>query len=316
MTHVGVLDHQLNPTAEQIVDEARAAEQAGADWLTVSDNSSWRDVWMMATIAAQVTDSILIGPGVTNPFLRHRFHTISALATLHGLTDGRAMLGIGAGGSALSDSGGIDRRSGPQQTAELLALLRDVSAGSPLDDKTGFQFTMDLPETPVLVAGRKDGMLRCAGANADWALVWRIPRSDLDRTVGVIRDGAENAGRTSGPDIVWCPLVAWDERIRPFLRTAAVYSALESPPALFQRWGLDADKRAEIRAVVAQSGLPAAADLLPDSVVDDVVLADADPASVARIGRSIGATTIAIRNFDTETIGTGVAWAREVASQL
>ena len=44
--------------------------------------------------------------------------------------------------------------------------------------------------------------------------------------------------------------------------------------------------------------------------------ANTDPASVAEIGRSVGATAIAIRNFDTEAVGVGVAWAREVASLL
>ena len=316
MTHVGVLDHHFNPTPDQIIAEARSAEEAGADWLTVSDNSSWRDTWMMATLAAQVTESIKIGPGVTNPFLRHRYHTVAALATLHELSGGRAMMGVGAGGSALTDSGAVDRRSAPAQVTDLIALLRAVTAGSPLNEETGFKLDMDLPDTPVLVAGRKDGMLRCAGASGDWALVWRIPLSDLDRTVGVIRDGARQAGRRSGPDIVWCPLVAWDDRIRPFLRTATVYSALESPPDLFDRWGLDAEKRAEIRAAVASGGTPAAAALVPDSVVDDIVLPDPDPASVAEIGRTIGATTIAIRNFDTDTVGAGVTWAREVATLL
>ena len=31
MTHVGVLDHHFNPTPDQIIAEARAAEEAGAD---------------------------------------------------------------------------------------------------------------------------------------------------------------------------------------------------------------------------------------------------------------------------------------------
>jgi 5,10-methylenetetrahydromethanopterin reductase len=314
--HVGVLDHQFNPTPEQVVAEARAAEQAGADWLTLSDLSSWRDVWMMAALAAQATESVRIGPGMTNPFLRHPNHCLAALATLHELSGGRAILGIGAGGSALTDSIGVDRRRAPERVTDLVRLLREVIADSPLDQETGFSLDMNLPETPVLVAGRKDQMLRAAGAVGDWALVWRIPVSDLQRTVGVIRDGAHEARRQAGPDIVWCPLVEWDERIRPHLRVATVYAALESPPALLARWGLDAERRSEIRAVVGRAGTPAAAKLVPDEAVDDLVLADADPSSVAEIGRSIGATTIAIRNFETETIGAGVEWAREVAAQL
>lgn len=316
MPEVGVLDHQLDPTPTQIVELARAAEAAGADWLTLSDLSSWRDVWMMTALASQATEQIRLGPGVTNPFLRHPFHTLAALATLHELSGGRAVLGIGAGGSALSDSGGVDRGAAPRAVADLITRLRAVTAGEPLDDASGFELGPDLPETPVLVAGRKDAMLRCAGRHADWALVWRIPLSDLERTVGMIRRGAEEAGRDEPPAIVWCPLVAWDDRIEPYLRTATVYSALESPPQLFERWGLDAGSRAQIREVVGRSGIEAAARLVPEPVVADLVLADADPAAVAEIGRSIGASSIAIRNFVIDAVPAGIEWAREVAARL
>ena len=110
--------------------------------------------------------------------------------------------------------------------------------------------------------------------------------------------------------------MAWDERIRPFLRTATVYSTLESPPELFERWGLEADIRRRIRSVVSAGGVAAAADMVPDVVAADIILPDADPAAVAEIGRSIGATTIAIRNFDTDAVEVGVAWARDVAALL
>lgn len=124
------------------------------------------------------------------------------------------------------------------------------------------------------------------------------------------------AGRESGPEIVWCPLVEWDERIRPHLRTACVYSTLESPPELYERWGLDADTRGRIRAVVSAGGTQAATDLVPDEVAADIILADPDPAAVAQIGRSVGATAIAIRDFDTDAVAVGIEWARDVASRL
>ena len=107
----------------------------------------------------------------------------------------------------------------------------------------------------------------------------------------------------------------WDERIRPFLRTATVWAAVESSPELSD-WGVTAETRDHLRSVVDRDGLHAAADLVPGPVVDDVILPDPDPAAVAEVGRSIGATAIAIHNFDTATIPVGVAWAREVTVRL
>lgn len=126
------------------------------------------------------------------------------------------------------------------------------------------------------------------------------------------------AGRESGPEIVWCPLVEWDERIRPHLRTACVYSTLESPPELYERWGLDTELRDQIRSAVSAGGTIAATGLVPDEVASDIILPDPDPdpATVAEIGRSVGATTIAIRDFDTGAVAVGIEWARDVASRL
>jgi 5,10-methylenetetrahydromethanopterin reductase len=320
MLGVGVLDHRLNPTIEQVETQARVAEAAGARWLTISDNSTWRDTWILTAAAAGVTDEILLGPGVTNPYLRHPFHTAAALATIHELSGNRAMLGVGAGGSALSASADISRRDAPTRVAELIELVRRAASGGPLDPVSGLSLDrgdgFEMAATPVMVAGRKDEMLRCAGAHADWALMWRIPMSDLERVSGLIREGASTAGRTAGPEMVWCPLVAWDERIRPHLRMATVFSALESPPDLFRRWGLSVDTRQEIKSVVMRHGIAAAASLVPDSVADDVILPDADPASVAEMAKAVGATAIAVRNFETDALQEGVNWARDVTAML
>jgi hypothetical protein len=54
----------------------------------------------------------------------------------------------------------------------------------------------------------------------------------------------------------------------------------------------------------------------PNPASGDIILSDPDPATVAEIGRSVGATAIAIRDFETAAVGVGVEWARDVASRL
>ena len=146
-----------------MVSVGRAAEKAGADWFTVRDRATWRDAWMMAGMVAEATEPIRVGPGVTNPFLRHAFHTVAALATLHDISGGRAMLGVGAGASLLADAVGLDRRNAPSRVAELIELVRNAGASAPLDEATGHVLDFELPATPILATGRKDGMLRSGG---------------------------------------------------------------------------------------------------------------------------------------------------------
>ena len=81
---------------------AGAAEAAGADWLGLPDAFWWRDTWLLLAEAARATTRLEIGPMVTNPYLRHPFHTVAAVASLQDLAGARVFVGIGAGGSEVS----------------------------------------------------------------------------------------------------------------------------------------------------------------------------------------------------------------------
>src|SRR6266550_6592579 len=96
---VGVISHLPNVGFDEVRALAKAAEDAGADWLGLPDAFWWRDAWQLLGEAARVTERIEIGPLVTNPYLRHLFHTVAALASLQDLAGPRVFLGLGAGGS-------------------------------------------------------------------------------------------------------------------------------------------------------------------------------------------------------------------------
>ena len=96
---VGVISHVPNPDIDQAVGLAQAAEGAGAQWIGVADAFWWRDVWLLLGEVASATERIELGPAMTNPYMRHRFHTASALATLQEKAHGRVFCGIAAGGS-------------------------------------------------------------------------------------------------------------------------------------------------------------------------------------------------------------------------
>src|SRR6266571_7814995 len=110
---IGVISHLHNVTFDQVRALARAAEAAGADWLGLPDAFWWRDTWLLLASAAQATQRIEIGPLVTNPYLRHPFHTVAAVASLQELAGERVFVGIGAGGSEVSGAAGFPRRDAP-----------------------------------------------------------------------------------------------------------------------------------------------------------------------------------------------------------
>jgi 5,10-methylenetetrahydromethanopterin reductase len=86
--------------------QAAAAEAAGWDGLLVPDNQSLiGDPFVALAVAATTTSTLKLGTGVTNPVTRNPAIVASAIAGIHAVTGGRAVLGIGRGDSSLAHLG-------------------------------------------------------------------------------------------------------------------------------------------------------------------------------------------------------------------
>jgi 5,10-methylenetetrahydromethanopterin reductase len=309
---VGVISHLPNPTFEDVRGLAQAAEAAGADWLGLPDAFWWRDTWLLLAEAARATHRIEIGPLVTNPYLRHPFHTIAALASLQELAGPRVFVGIGAGGSEVSGAAGVSRRDAPARVRSMCALLRSAAAGTPLDPRSGRALEIPFEFAPVLIAGRGDGILEVAGRCADRALLWAVPQSDLARSAAVIAAGAAAGREAEGdqPERIWAPMVRYGGHSRDRLLSIAAYSVLNSRPELQSRWGLSPSDVARLRAVLVGGGAAAAQSLVPPAALNDLIIDDPDPRSIGDQASKLGATSIAVPAFSIEDVPARVAWAR------
>ena len=88
------------------VRRAQYAEAAGFDGITIVDSQNLSgDPYVALAMAGSETERIKLGTGVTNPFTRHPAVTASSIATVHAVSGGRAVLGIGRGDSALAHLG-------------------------------------------------------------------------------------------------------------------------------------------------------------------------------------------------------------------
>ena len=310
----GVIGHIANPTIDQSVALAREAETAGADWIGLADAFWWRDVWMALGQVATATSTIAIGPAMTNAYLRHPFHTVSALATLQELAPGRTFAGITAGGSEVTAAAGVSRVDAPERVRSLVELLRRCGTGAPLDEASGRSLDVPLEAVPVLVAGRGDRMLRTVGAVADRVLLWAIPDSDLDRSVETVLAAA--AGRERAPELIWAPLAEHDESLRPSILHVAVYASLNTRPSIRRTWGLDDRLVDDIRATLVAGGTAAAVSLVPEAALADLLIGDLDPTTVAARARSLGVSSIAVPGYGVDTVGTHLSWAKAVEASI
>jgi 5,10-methylenetetrahydromethanopterin reductase len=85
---------------------AERAEASGYDGVTTVDSQNLSgDCYIALAMAATGTERIKLGTGVTNTFTRHPAVTACAIATVQAVSQGRAVLGIGRGDSALAHLG-------------------------------------------------------------------------------------------------------------------------------------------------------------------------------------------------------------------
>ena len=180
-----------------LVRNAQAAEQAGFEFLTISDHfHPWTDqqgqspfVWSVIGAVAHATERVRIGTGVTCPTIRiHPAIIAQAAATSQVMSEGRFFLGVGSG-EELNEHVTGARWPGPQERLEMLEeaieVLRLLWEGG-YQSHYGKQYTVEqariftLPDEPppIAVAAAQPNAAELAGRLGD-ALITTSPDDEL-----------------------------------------------------------------------------------------------------------------------------------------
>ncbi len=103
---------------------AQEIEEAGWDGMLVVDSQNLSgDPYVSLALAATATKRIGLGTGVTNSVTRHAAATATAITSVNRVSNGRAVLGIGRGDSALAHLG-----RAPARLAQFERYLRHLQA--------------------------------------------------------------------------------------------------------------------------------------------------------------------------------------------
>ena len=86
-----------SPHPREVVALARRAEELGVGTFWVPEDPFYRGAFTLGSAIACGTSKIKVGLGVVNPYMRHPSLTAMEFAALDEVSDGRAILGIGAG---------------------------------------------------------------------------------------------------------------------------------------------------------------------------------------------------------------------------
>ena len=148
-----------------------------------------------------------LGIGVTDASRRNPAVTAQAAATLHLLTRGRAMLGIGAGEREANEPYGVDWSKPVARFEEAIATIRALwNSGGELVNRDSPFFPLrnavfDLPPyrgkwPEIWIASHGPRMLRATGRYADgWYPVVTITPKDYEAGLATVRAAASDAGR-------------------------------------------------------------------------------------------------------------------------
>ena len=110
---------------------AQEVEAAGWDGLLVVDSQNLSgDPYVALALAAVATSRIGLGTGVTNSVTRHAAATATAITSVNRISNGRAVLGIGRGDSALAHLGRAPARLA--QFERYLVQLQAYLRGDPV----------------------------------------------------------------------------------------------------------------------------------------------------------------------------------------
>ncbi len=285
--------------ADRLAALARLVERTGYEYLWITDERFFREVYASLTLAAVTTERVQLGPCVTDPYTRHPALTAMAIATLDELSRGRAVLGIGAGVSGFRELG-IARDRSAVAIREAVELIRHLLAGETVTCKGErvslfegrLDFTPLRARVPVYVASQRPLGSRVAGQVGDGAIMQGCVADELLRFFrDTVAEGARHAGRDPGMlDLVARVNVCVHDDLRvarDSMRPTIVRSLSAQRPDFFTfaRAGLTVPEalRREVLALPYTHDPPALAPLaaqVPDEFVDAVTLTG-PPARVA-----------------------------------
>ncbi len=255
-------------SVERAVELARLAESLGYERCWVYDEGlAASDAYVAMTAIAVATESLTIGPGITNPYTRHAGVTAGAIASLDEVSGGRAFLGIGAGGSLTLDPLSIARERPLTAVRETIDVCRRLFAGDTVSVEGAHVRLSEAsllnvrPSTEIWLAGRGPRMLELGGAACDGVLVDFIYKPHLGPAVERIR----RAGRAAGndPRIAYSTMLVTDDDTMAALKPHMTYRLVDSPVEVQEALGLTDADAAVIRAALTD-GLEAAAEHVRD----------------------------------------------------
>lgn len=251
------------------------------------------DAFTPLALAAVATDSLRLGTAIVPVYTRGAALLAQSAATLASLAPGRFILGLGSSSKVIVEGWNAEEFSKPyERTRDTLYFVREAFAGERVtrDYETfsvrGFRLALVPDEKPpIYIAGLRPGMLRLGAHEADGVIVNWLSPADVKQVAAV----------TGSCDIVARIFVVAtsDQAHARAIGRKMILNYLNVPAYMAQQKWLGRDALQPMWALMAERDRAAAAQAIPDSVVDDLIVHGSPEECRVRIEayREFGVTT-------------------------
>ena len=189
---------QTDPPASRVVDLSKLAEANGFGYgWTFDSHVLWQEPFVIYDRMLAATESMIVGPMVTNPGTRDWTVLASLFATLNDEYGDRTICGMGRGDSALRY---IGRKPTTLATmVECMRVVKDLVAGREIEyneQHLKFPWLEKGWDLPMWAAGYGPKALATVGTYADGFILQLADPQVLEWTMAAVYAAAEEAGRS------------------------------------------------------------------------------------------------------------------------
>jgi 5,10-methylenetetrahydromethanopterin reductase len=277
------------PKARDFISAARLAEELGFGTFWVPEDPVFPGAFATASAIAANTRKIKVAIGVLNPWTRHPVQTAMELAALEDISEGRAVLGLGASVKLwIEDQLGIAYVRPVAALRETVEIVNRLFRGERLDHHgpvfkaMGVRATFELGRRhiPIHLGVMAPHALALAGEIADGVLLNSMIASDFIRRAGDrVRHGAERAGRkldhfSMGSYLTMA--MSRDEQsareaVKPYIAMIIGALARQLQLPIFAQAGITPEAAERFAATLIQGEV--ASDMVSDSMIDVLAIA-------------------------------------------
>ena len=255
---------------DELVRLVKIAEDVGFEYAWITDHYNNKNVYETLALIAANTETIKMGPGVTNPYVRSPAISASAIATIDEISDGRATFGIGPGDKATFDALGIEWTKPVSTIKAAIADINTLLAGEKTEGGAALGGVKKVQDAiPIYMGAQGPKMLETAGEIADGVLINASNPKDYEAAMPMIKKGIGDQAKDFDVAAYTATSIGEDsEAAKNAAKIVVAFIAAGSPPPVIERHGLPEGFNTQMGEFLAQGNFGGAIGAVTDEALD------------------------------------------------